>query len=445
VASERGVAITGLGLVQPHGVGLASAEAVFEGRSAVAYLPEVCGIPEATGAPVRDFIPPPGAESSDRAVQFAIAAAEEAWTRSGLAEARLPRDRIATILSLSKGGLFSLARWAASPREGGMPTPPLRGHVSRERDSMPSERHAGHATRAHRGFPEETGTSEAAADWLEMAQAMPDAAARAVAARLGLAGPIGVPVTACSSGSHALAWGATLIRRGVVDVALVGAAEASLHPMILGSYRRMGVLADAGADPATSVRPFSATRRGFAIGEGAGVLVLESEASARRRGMQPIAHVAAWASGCQTTGLTEMEPTGDTLAHLIREAVGRAGVEAAAIDYVHAHGTATPANDAAEARAIRAALGDATGGVSVSSTKGAHGHLLGAAAAVELVLVALAIQRGLVPPTTNLTDPDPQIALDCTPLRPRKRTIRYALKISSGFGGQAMVVVLARP
>ena len=429
VASEQGVAITGLGLVHPHGVGLESAEAVFEGRSAVAYLPEMCGIPQATGAPVRDFIPPPGAESSDRAVQFAIVAAEEAWTRSGLAQARLPRDRVATVLSLSKGGLFSLARWAASPREGG----------------MPSERHAGHATRVEKGLLEDTGTPGAASDWPEMAQAMPDGAARAVAARIGLAGPIGAPVTACSSGSHALAWGATLIRRGVVDVALVGAAEASLHPMILGSYRRMGVLADAGGDPATSVRPFSATRRGFAIGEGAGVLVLESEASARRRGMQPIAWVAAWASGCQTTGLTEMEPTGDTLAHLIREAVGRAGVEAAAIDYVHAHGTATPANDAAEARAIRAALGDAAGGVSVSSTKGAHGHLLGAAAAVELVLVALAIQRGLVPPTTNLTDPDPQIALDCTPLRPRKRTIRYALKISSGFGGQAMVVVLARP
>ena len=398
VASEQGVAITGLGLVHPHGVGLESAEAVFEGRSAVAYLPEIRGIPEATGAAVRDFIPPPGAESSDRAVQFAIAAAEEAWTRSGLAEACLPRDRVATILSLSKGGLFALARWAAGP-----------------------------------------------ADWAAVTQAMPDAAARTVAARLGLAGPIGAPVTACASGSHALAWGATLIRRGVVDAALVGAAEASLHPMILGSYRRMGVLADAGGDPATSVRPFSATRRGFAIGEGAGVLVLESSASARRRGMPPIARVAAWASGCQTAGLTEMEPAGDTLAHLIRETVGRAGVNAAAIDYVHAHGTATPTNDVAEARAICAALGDAAGAVSVSSTKGAHGHLLGAAAAVELVLVALAIQRGLVPPTTNLTDPDPQIPLDCTPLRPRSRTIRYALKISSGFGGHAMVVVLAEP
>jgi 3-oxoacyl-(acyl-carrier-protein) synthase len=140
-----------------------------------------------------------------------------------------------------------------------------------------------------------------------------------------------------------------------------------------------------------------------------------------------------------------MEPGGETIAHLIREALRRARVDPAAIDYVHAHGTATPANDAAEARAIRAALGEAAGGVSVSSTKGAHGHLLGAAASVELVLVALAIERGLVPPTANLTDPDPQVALDCTPLRPRKRTIQHALKISSGFGGQAMVVVLARP
>ena len=399
VPSDRGVAITGLGLVQPHGVGLASAEAVFEGRSAVAYLPEIADIPDATGAAVRDFLPPRGTESCDRAVQFAVAAAEEAWTRSGLPDAGIPPARVATVLSLSKGGLFSLARWADRP----------------------------------------------AADWAEVTQAMPDAAARTVAARFGLTGPIGAPITACSSGGHALAWGATLIRRGVVDAALVGAAEASLHPIILGSYRRMGVLAAAGADPATSVRPFSATRRGFAIGEGAGVLVLESETSLRRRGARPIVRLAGWASGCQTSGLTDMEPGGETLTHLIREAIRRARVDPAAIDYVHAHGTATPANDATEARAIRAALGEAAGGVSVSSTKGSHGHLLGAAASVELVLVALAIERGLVPPTANLTDPDPQVALDCTPLRPRKRTIQHALKISSGFGGQAMVVVLARP
>jgi len=275
---ERGVAITGLGLVLPQGVGLAAAEDVFAGRSAVRYLPEFADVPGATGAAVLDFVPPSGTADCDRAIQFAVAAADEAWNHAGLADAAPAPDRVATVLSLSKGAIFALAHRA---RCGG----------------------AG---------------SDALLD------VTPDAAARTVAARLGLTGPIAAPVTACASGGHALVLGAGLIRRGVVDAALVGAAEASLHPMIMGSYRRMGVLADAGADPATSVRPFSASRRGFAIGEGAGVLVLESTASAERRGAQHIALVRGWASGCQTAGLIDMETGGETLAHLLRLTLKRA-------------------------------------------------------------------------------------------------------------------------
>lgn len=442
------VAITGMGLVLPQGVGLAAAEEVFAGASAVRYLPELAGVPGATGAACLGFAPPAGTEDLDRAVQFAVAAAAEAWDDAGLAgplhahpcvsrsrTADRPRsagrerglsercvrrptahdsgtaydsasahggapapDRVATVLSLSKGPVFALAR-----------------------------RTAGEAGAA--GLVDVT----------------PDAAARTVAARLGLAGPITAPVTACASGGHALVLGAGLIRRGVVDVAIVGAAEASLHPMIVGSYRRLGLLADAGDDPATSVRPFSASRRGFAVGEGAGVLVLESLASARRRGAEPIALVRGWAGGCQAARLIDTEPTGETLSHLLRLALARAGTPPQNVDYVHAHGTATVSNDAAEARAIRAAFGEAAARVSVSSTKGSHGHLLGAATAVELVLTVLAMRRGTVPPTANLTDPDPQIGLDCTPLTARRRPIHTALKIASGFGGQMLAVVLAEP
>jgi 3-oxoacyl-(acyl-carrier-protein) synthase len=271
----------------------------------------------------------------------------------------------------------------------------------------------------------------------------PDTAARAVAARLRVTGPVGSPVTACSSGGHAMAWGATMIRSGLVDMALVGAAEASLHPIVIGSYRRMGVLAAGGDDPAASVRPFSATRCGFAIGEGAAALVLESAASAARRGVRPIARLLGWASGCQVASLTAVEPDGATLAHVARLAMTRAGLSAEDLDMVHTHGTATVANDRAEARALHAVLGRAAGGVSVTSTKGSHGHLLGATTAVELALTVLAIERGEVPPTANLTDPDPEIDLDCTPLVARKRPVRYALKIASGFGGHVLAAVLA--
>jgi 3-oxoacyl-(acyl-carrier-protein) synthase len=401
----RGVVITGLGLVLPPGVGLGAAEDVFAGRSAVSRLAGIPGIPDATGAAVSPFNPPPGTESADRAVQFAVAAAEEAWAGADLARSSPPPERMAAAVSLSKGGIHILSRAAE-------------GHTS-----------AGDV-------------------W---SSAMPDAAGAAIAARMGIAGPVVAPITACASGGHALIWGASLIRRGVAEVALVGAAEASFHPLVIGSYHRMGVLAPAGDDPATSVRPFSATRRGFALGEGAGCLVLESEVSAARRGVQPLARVAGWAAGCQAFSLTDMEPSGATLARLMTDALARAGVRPEAVDYIHAHGTATLSNDLAEARAIRAALGCAAGhtarmgGVSVSSTKGAHGHLLGAATAVELVLTVLAMVRGVVPPTANLTDPDPGVGLDCTPLAARRRPVKNALKIASGFGGQTLAIVLARP
>ena len=442
------VAITGMGLVLPQGVGLAAAEEVFAGASAVRYLPELAGVPGATGAACLGFAPPAGTEDLDRAVQFAVAAAAEAWDEAGFAG------------PLHAQPCVSRSRTADRPRSAGRE----RGLSARwvRRPTAHHSTTAHDSASAHGGAPapDRVATvlslskgpvfalARRTAGWADAAglvDVTPDAAARTVAARLGLAGPITAPVTACASGGHALVLGAGLIRRGVVDVAIVGAAEASLHPMIVGSYRRLGLLADAGDDPATSVRPFSASRRGFAVGEGAGVLVLESLASARRRGAEPIALVRGWAGGCQAARLIDTEPTGETLSHLLRLALARAGTPPQNVDYVHAHGTATVSNDAAEARAIRAAFGEAAARVSVSSTKGSHGHLLGAATAVELVLTVLAMRRGTVPPTANLTDPDPQIGLDCTPLTARRRPIHTALKIASGFGGQMLAVVLAEP
>ena len=392
------VAVTGLGLVLPQGVGLASADAVFRGESAVAYLPGEAGPSGLTGAAVRDFAPPAGTEEADRAVQFAVAAAEEAWRGAHLDAGGFDGRRVGVLVTLSKGAVFALAR---SARQAAKP------------------------------------------DW--WTSAAPDAAALLIASRFNVSGPIGAPVTACASGGHALLWAIRCIERGAADLALAGAAEASLHPLVLGSYRRMGVLAEARSDPATSVRPFSLTRRGFAVGEGAGVVVIESEVSARRRGAQVLAYVAGWASGAQAGDLTGVEASGETLARLMQLALERAAVAPHDVDYIHAHGTATATNDPAEARAIRAALGPAARRVSVSSTKGAHGHLLGAAAAVETVLTVLAIRRQEAPATANLTDPDPAMGLDCTPLRPRARSIHYAMKIASGFGGQAVALCLARP
>ncbi len=401
MSNGQGVAITGMGLVLATGVGEAAADAVFAGRSAVQHLNGAVDMAGATGAPADHFRPPTGTGYQDRASQMAIAAADQAWQQARPAE--VAPDRVAVLVTLSKGGVFVLARWAGQTPEG-------------------SER-SGRAG--------------------EMAGADPGSAGRAIAARYGLSGPVVSPVTACASGGHAIAWAAGLIRRGVVDAAVVGAAEASLHPVILGCYRRMGVLADAGDDPATSVRPFSATRRGFAIGEGAGVLVLESPRVAERRGAEPLALVSGWATGSHSAGLMGVDASGEALGRLVRDALARSRISPARVDYVHAHGTATPANDLAEARSIRAALGRAADRVSVSSTKGVHGHLLGAATAVETILTVLAMRRSLVPPTANLTDPDPAISLDCTPLRGRRRSIRCAVQTASGLGGQMVALVLS--
>jgi len=463
MADGQGVTVTGLGLVLPTGVGLPAADPVFAGRSAVRHLNGMVNLAGAIGAPVSGFVPLAGTEGHDRAVQMAAAAADEAWHGARLDAARPASDRVAVLVSLSKGGVFALTRWAEevgpmSPtraRRVSAPAGPSRdrkiaGFSIRDQGcaadrTYPPSYDGGSGVRGGYGDPPRSSSGLAGFYGREIALADPAAAGRLLARRFGLTGPIVTPVTACASGGHAVAWASGLIRRGTVDAALVGAAEASLHPLVLGGYRRMGILAEAGDDPAAAVRPFSATRRGFAVGEGAGVLVLESSASADRRGVRPLARIAGWATGCHAAGLTDVEAGGEALGRLIRDALARAAVPPEAVDYVHAHGTATRANDLAEAKAIRAALGRAAEGVSVSSTKGSHGHLLGAAAAVEAVLTVLAIGRSLVPPTVNLTDPDPAIGLDCTPLRGRARRLRQAVKIATGFGGQMVAIVLSAP
>jgi len=450
------VAVTGMGLVLPTGTGLAAADAVFAGRSAVVHLNGTVDIAGATGAPAAAFLPPEGTDAEDRAVQMATAAADEAWRGARLDDLPLPADRVATLVSLSKGGIFALTRQAEgmAPRKKGTRGRRMSAPAARPRTSVPRRVLPRRDDRPRIARPDKTGRGTIqnippgygdSLRFFANLSADPAAAGRFLAGRYGLTGPVLTPVTACASGGHALAWGAGLIRRGAADAALVGAAEASLHPLVLGAYRRMGVLADAGGDPGTSVRPFSATRRGFAVGEGAGVLVLESAASAARRGVRPLAHLTGWATGAHHAGMTDVEASGAALARLMRTALARAGTAPEAVDLVHAHGTATPANDLAEARAVRAALGGAAEAVSVTSTKGSHGHLLGAATAVETVLTVLAVGRGLVPPTANLTDPDPAIGLDCTPLTARRRPIRTAVKIAGGFGGQLVALVLSQP
>jgi 3-oxoacyl-[acyl-carrier-protein] synthase II len=273
----------------------------------------------------------------------------------------------------------------------------------------------------------------------------PNAGALAVASAHGLRGPCLAPVAACATGLVAVLQGAELIRRGACDVALAGSADASLDPMLLAAFRRMGVLARLDGDPERAVRPWDRRRSGFVVGEGGALLVLERQSHARERGVLPYAEVAGGALGADAHHATSLDPDPAGLAALIGRALLDARTTPEEIDHVNVHGTATRLNDPLECRALRRAFGEAASGLSCSANKGQIGHLLGAAGAAELAIACLSIRDGFVPPTRNLDDPDPACDLDGTPNVGRSRPVRAALKLSIGFGGHLAAAVLRRP
>ncbi|MDD5557905.1 MAG: beta-ketoacyl-[acyl-carrier-protein] synthase family protein, partial [bacterium] len=272
-------------------------------------------------------------------------------------------------------------------------------------------------------------------DW---ADAFGGGPAAAVARALRLRGPVLGPNAACATGAAAIAAGARMIATGMADAVLAGATESCLSPLLAAGYARMGVLA------ADACRPYDSERSGFILGEGCGVVVLEERAQAVARGARVRAVLLGWAEGCDGLSAAAPAPDGEALARVIAGAVRRAGIAPGDVGYVNTHGTGTRLNDPAETRAIRRAFGRAAGGLSLSSTKPATGHLLGAAGAVEFIIAVLAIERGVVPPTLNLRRPDPACDLDYTPLAARERPLGAAASVSCGFGGPLAVLVAGR-
>jgi 3-oxoacyl-(acyl-carrier-protein) synthase len=272
-----------------------------------------------------------------------------------------------------------------------------------------------------------------------------DAPARAVAADLRLPNlRMAVPVSACATGTHAIVQAARLVRDGDADLAICGGSDASIHPLWLAAYDRLGVLACADAPDAarTACRPFDRTRSGLVPGEGAGILVLESGDSVRRRRAEPIACIRGWASGSDPTGLTSLDPEGRSLAHAISLACKRAGCLPGDLGGVIAHGTGTRENDLAETRALSAAIGPATRDLPIVSFKGAIGHLLGACGAVETALTVLAAQSLRCPGTSTLTAPDPVLGPLCLPTTSFDPASPILLKTALGFGGHVAAIVI---
>lgn len=392
--SRRRVVVTGVGIVSPFGVGREiSWSAIRAGRSAVRWLDsdvlEDCSPLDVrwAGASAPSEFHGPRCEP---VVEMALAAAREAVRHAGLSD---PSARGGCVIGTSKLGLRSFAR-AMRAQQTGIP--------------------------ASESF-------------------FPNDAARAVAAEWNLQGAALCPVAACATGLVSLIRGADLIRSGECEVVFAGSSDASLVPIVLGSFQRLGVMARGFNDAATACRPFDAERTGFVIGEGAAVLALEDAAHALARGATPLAEFVAGGLASDPTGLTQLDPDGTSLAWLIRDVLRRAHVSADEVDAINLHGTGTPANDATETRAIRAALGAAADRVVASSQKGAIGHLLGAAGSIESAFAVLSLRDQVMPPTINLQTPDPECDLDYVANVARPLPLRTVLKVSLGFGGHVAV------
>jgi len=272
----------------------------------------------------------------------------------------------------------------------------------------------------------------------------PNMGACQVAMQLGLRGPALASVAACASGLYSYIEAKQLIESGRADVVLAGGAEAALHPLPIAALANMKALSRRNDEPERACRPFDADRDGFVFGEGAVVLVIESEARATARGVRIYAELMGGGLSCDAYHITAPREDGTGAAEAMTEALKAAGMEPGDIDYVAAHGTSTPLNDVAETVAIKLAFGDKARRLAISSPKSMVGHLLGAAGAVGALTAALAVYYDTVPPTINLETPDPNCDLDWIPLKARKTPVRAAAANGFGFGGQNGSVIFRK-
>jgi len=382
-----------------------------EGRSGVDFVRafDTAEYPVHIAAEVKDFelngnlVPAKELKRIDRNVQFALGAAKQAIDDAGIPNGYEP-DRVGVVLGSGIGGLHELLR---------------QYDVLKER-----------------------GPDRVSPTFLP--NVLPDSASGQVAIALGLRGPNYAVVSACATGSHAIGEGADLVRHGHADAVLAGGTEACIHPLFFAGFCSMRGLVAEEDDPGRASRPFDATRAGFVMGEGAGLVMLEHYDHALARGATVYAEVLGYGASNDAYHMAAPDPDSVGVAEMMRAALERAGVDPKRVDYINAHGTATPLGDAAETKAIKDVFGNHAYDLAVSSTKSTMGHLLGAAGAVEVIMAALAIHRRVIPPTINYQQLDPECDLDYVPNEPREAEIDVALSNAMGLGGHNGCVLLGR-
>ena len=406
------VVVTGLGAVTPIGNSVADYwSGLTSGRNGVASITLFDAEKHACrfAAEVKDFDPtgflePKEAKRWDRFCKFGVVAAKQALADAGLAITEANADRIGVSIGSGVGGLLTMET-QAHVLEGKGP-----GRVSP----------------------------------FTVPMMIPNMATGLAAIALGAKGPSSAVATACAAGSNAIGDAFRLLQMGKADAMVCGGAESAITPLGVAGFASAKALSFRNDDPATASRPFDKERDGFVIGEGAGVLVLETLEHAQARGATILAEMVGYGTTCDAHHITSPTPGGVGGAAAMRLALEDGGLSADSIDYVNAHGTSTPANDSNETAAIKSALGSRAHQIPVSSTKSMTGHLLGGSGGIEAVACVLALQHHVVPPTINHANPDPECDLDVVPNTARELKLGTVLSNSFGFGGHNVCLAFRR-
>ncbi|HWL53384.1 MAG TPA: beta-ketoacyl-ACP synthase II [Chthoniobacteraceae bacterium] len=415
MSTERKVVITGIGVITPVGNQLASFwDAVTHGRSGIDTITafdltgHACHIAgEVKGfEPVGFFRNPKDVRRTDRYTQFGMAASKMALEDSGVDLDAVDRNRFGVVIGSGIGGLKTLS------------------------DQM------------HTMFNKGPGRISP----FMIPMMISNMASGLVSMEYGLAGPNFSTVSACATACHAIGEAWRMIQHGDADLFLCGGAEATVVPIGIGGFAAMKALSTRNDEPQKASRPFDRDRDGFVMGEGAGVLLIEELEHAKRRGARIYCELAGYGLSADAYHMTSPLPEGEGAARCMQMALDKAGVTAGEVDYVNAHGTSTGLGDICETKAIKAVFGEhacpsSKDGLVVSSTKSMTGHLLGAAGAVEMAACVMAIRDGLIPPTINLDNPDPECDLDYVPHVARERKVRVAVNNSFGFGGHNATLI----
>jgi len=410
VSAMTRVAVTGVGCVTPLGLDAPSTwKAAQAGESGIDWIQafDTDGLPVRVAGEVKGFdasqvVSAKDARRLERNVLLGVAAGREALGDAGLNG--FDPARVGVVFGSAIGGVPGILEQADTLRE--------RGPDRVSPNFLPN--------------------------------VLVDSVSGQLAISLGLKGPNYAVVSACATGSHAIGEAAEMIRRGAADAVLAGGTESCMIPLILAGFTAMRGLAAEDDYPPRASRPFDATRAGFVMSEGAGALLLEPLEEAERRGAPVYAEVLGYGASNDAHHMAQPEPEATGVAAMMTTALERAGVEPERVGYINAHGTSTPQGDAAETRAIKQVFGDHAYRLAVSSTKSMMGHTFGAAGAIEAILSALALRDGLLPPTINYNEPDPECDLDYVPNEARKAQVDVALSNAMGLGGHNGCVLLGR-